>query len=282
MLVNIRQHIASIVGIFLALGIGILIGIFMTKEGLFTAEQEKIMAQLEKDLLSLISTRDEMKGKIALLEAEKGTNEEFMGQVLPLLISEKLEGKNLVFIDFGGSNGKLLNELEGLSKKAGASSISSATIYYDVDLPDELKERLELASKDEMLELVVRTLVSGRDAVSIEPLVEAGFVKLKGEALGVADSVIVLAPGVSESSKKTYKSDLALIDVLKKLDVKILGVESTDVKSSRMGEYRSRGISTIDNANTFPGRLAFIYALKGHTGNYGIKNSATSLLPPIS
>ncbi len=288
-----RYHIISIVTIFLTLGIGILIGNFLSNEGVIMEEQKKLMAALEKDLLSLMTVRDQLKTKITLLEAEKKLNDDFINYTFPLLINGALKTKNVLIIDLTESNNrKVVEGIVDALRVAGVDSVTTGNILEGMDLT-KFPERESLIDKlglnvtypndinYHIVDLIVRTLISGRGSENISPLLEAGFISIEDEGSNPVDSVVIIPSNMSEAAGKGYRLDLAIIDALKRLNVEIIGVETVSAKTSYVNEYKAKGISTVDNIDTIPGKLALIHILLGKKGNFGVKGSASSLLPPL-
>ena len=189
----------------------------------------------------------------------------------------------------------LFRSVEGIVetlKIAGVDCVTTGSILESMDLT-KFPERESLIDKlglnvtnlndinYHIVDLIVRTLISGRGSENISPLLEAGFVSIEDGGCNPADSVVIIPPNMSEAPGKGYRLDLAIIDALKRLNVEIIGVETVNAKTSYVAEYKAKGISTVDNINTIPGKLALVHILLGKKGNFGVKSSASSLLPPL-
>ena len=90
MIFDIKYHIASLVAIFLALGIGILIGTSMIGSDAITKQQKNMIEGIEKEFTIL---REENKQNAdALLQTQEvmSTQQQFNQEVLPLLVRNKL------------------------------------------------------------------------------------------------------------------------------------------------------------------------------------------------
>ena len=61
-----------------------------------------------------------------------------------------------------------------------------------------------------------------------------------------------------------------------------VGVERSDSESSSIIFYDGRGVPTVDSIDLVSGRVAMVYALGGEvSGNFGVKDTADSLLPDL-
>jgi hypothetical protein len=61
--------------------------------------------------------------------------------------------------------------------------------------------------------------------------------------------------------------------------VPIVGVELGSTEPSQVPWYQGQGISSVDDLGSTAGRAALAYTLAGARGSYGIKGTATALLP---
>ena len=62
--------------------------------------------------------------------------------------------------------------------------------------------------------------------------------------------------------------------------VPVVGVERTETDPSQIQNYVGAGLSTVDDLDIPPGRIALILTLAGRTGNFGFKKTAEAPLPP--
>ena len=61
----------------------------------------------------------------------------------------------------------------------------------------------------------------------------------------------------------------------------VVGIEARDTQPSQVGWYRDRGLSSVDNIDESAGRAALVFVLAGSDGEYGRRDSAQALLPPV-
>ena len=97
-----------------------------------------------------------------------------------------------------------------------------------------------------------------------------------------ATSIVLSGDGKTKDFKSEFENlDKILIEKLKSEEKYIIGVETTDTKSSYIGLYSENKIATVDNINQGSGQLALILALKDGNviGNFGIGDSVESLIP---
>lgn len=76
--------------------------------------------------------------------------------------------------------------------------------------------------------------------------------------------------------------DLPLIGELLRLGIRVVGCESSLSSTSCIPLYKSKGISTVDNADTLAGRMSVVLCMAGATGHFGVKDAADRLWPALS
>ena len=99
MIIDIKYHIASLTAVFLALGIGILIGTSMIGSDTITKQQKNMIDGIEKEFTIL---REENKQNTdALLQAQDVmlNQQQFNQAVMPLLVRNKLQGRKIALVD---------------------------------------------------------------------------------------------------------------------------------------------------------------------------------------
>jgi hypothetical protein len=100
----------------------------------------------------------------------------------------------------------------------------------------------------------------------------------KGDYLG-ADAVIFYRTNDDrDNNSKTFES--ALVQGLRDSGRPVVGVERTETAPSQIPYYVNAGLSTVDDLEIPPGRIALVLTLTGATGNFGFKKTAEAPLPP--
>jgi hypothetical protein len=257
---DFRYHVSSLAAVFLALGIGILIGtaFFGTPTVDRLTRQIKNLEAREKEL------RTEAQ--------ETRKSEDALGQLLPGLIRGTLAGKRVLIVQTG-------TETAG-AEQAALTVQSAGGIPLRVTLPAE-------AWKD-ISEGLTRTIA--RRLCGRSGLQEAGKDLVSGEMPDTSLNLIVLASGLS--TVKTEKGvqepsetqalqtrDQMLITTWQELGVTVVGVERLGVTVSSLPAYQKAGIATVDCIDRVAGQMALPFALRGEKGAFGMRPNATQTLP---
>ena len=287
MIIDFRYHIASLVAVFLALGIGILIGSAVIGNGVMNQQQERLIDSLQKDFTVLREQNRAAAAELQVFKAQSSVYEEFSNRVFPVLAANRLVGKRIAIVETNrpGMHGELSTALH----QAGAEVTSFTSLIGDLKEPGTweqvagfLKDNRKMSnpgSADAAREIAT-SLVSGKGVEFIDFLESLDLLKVSGKYGVPVDAVIVVGGGMdTDSSPKSF--DLPLIKYLRGHKTPVVAAEDSDVPVSFMKAYQVQDITTVDNIDTVPGQAALILALAGQTGDYGVKTTAKELMPNI-
>lgn len=283
-----RYHAASLAAVFLALAIGILIGVGLGDNVLSGAQRD-----LENSLKSdLADTR----GHNEALQSQLNTEHEFSEQIYPALVANLLSGKRIALVALGGLPEGIKGDIEAVVAGDSPTAAQLAEVAVVREPPD--LHALAGAAKDTRWHQVARD----PDAMSAlarrlgEGLVTGGptLARFRDSLLsgisgrpGRIDAVILvrnrpadLGPGQSQAADGLEAGIVAGLQ--RSGGIPVVGVERSDTDPSSIGFYSSSGLrATVDSIDLVSGRVALAYALAGADGNYGTKPTADRLLPTL-
>ena len=102
-----------------------------------------------------------------------------------------------------------------------------------------------------------------------------------GSARPRADAVIVVRT-VQPQQGTTARFVTGLLSGLEASGMPVVGVENGTTTPSTIPAFAKRNVSTVDDVGQPVGRLALALLLNGSVpGHYGVKDSATAVLPPV-
>jgi hypothetical protein len=282
--IDYRYHIGSLVAVFLALLLGILIGI-----GLVGNPQE-----VERMVEGLREDNEAKAARIAELSEGERQSDMLSRETVAALIAGRLAGKRIAIVadhDFGGD--PLPDTLRGTLKSSEATIISTMVLTKDfITLPPKVKQKVTrqlnlypppgVYVRTVIAEAIAQDLAQGRDTL-ILGLQSNGLLKTGtgSDYTSPPDAVLVIGGADSTSDIAPERIDLPLIKKLTELGVRVVGVEAKGAAVSVTPLYKAAGISTVDNADTPAGRLSTVIALAGTDGHFGVKDTADSFLPAI-
>lgn len=278
-----RYHAASLAAVFLALAIGILIGVGFG-DNVLTSTQRDLEASLTGDL-------DAARGRSDDLAARLDQSEEFAQAVYPTLVSDQLAGQEVGVLALGGVPEGLSDAIEAALRPTGARLVSVAVVREPPDL-GSLAGRLsetrlaDLDTNDDSVEAlgtgVGRQIALGGDLID---RVRGQLMSRASGRFGDLDGLIVVREQPSEMEPEdrvaTGRLESGLLDGIVVAGATPVGVEATDTDPSSIQFFTSHDLSTVDDLDHVAGQVALVYALLGAEGNFGVKDTADSLLPDL-
>ena len=278
-----RYHATSLIAVFLALAVGILIGAEFGGDAL--SETRK---NLEN---SLVGNLQDARSRVEDLDSELGHADEFDEKVYPVLTRDRLQGRQFAIVAFGNLPGEITSSVEEALGPTGAKLVGVGVVREPVDttgLAEELANTRfsELATEPEQMnELgtgVGRQIVIGG---TLPEVVRGGlFTHASGE-FGPLDGVIVVRSqpeGMGPVQRSTANAlETSMLRGITATKVPTVGVESTTTEPSSISFFQANDLSTVDDVDTTAGQLALVYALLGEEGSFGVKSSADRLLPNL-
>lgn len=302
-MVDMKYHVASLVAVFLALGVGILVGSAVASDGALVEQQERMIDRLEADFARLKADRDALGARLAALEQALSASLSFEDMVARGLIEGELAGMRVAAVACGDAmppegmerigrcveeaGGELVRVVRIRRRLAPASADEAREVAASLDVSLAGAEAVERA----VAEALAAYAALGEAGPRLDTLVSLGYAAPVVEAPaaaggdapgpdGRADAVVVMG-GSLDPAFGAQDAGIPIVRVLKRLRVDVVGVEPWDVKVSHMGDYKREGITTVDCVDLPLGRLSLVYALAGQRGHFGIKGTAQSLVPDI-
>ena len=120
-----RYHAASLLAVFIALAVGILVGIGLADDVVSSASQE-----LED---SLRSERDDAEQLAEELDSDLDREREFSRLAYPALVSERLTGSEVAVVSLGELPEDVVPQIEAALEPAGASITAVAVLAEPIE-----------------------------------------------------------------------------------------------------------------------------------------------------
>ncbi|MGO0122873.1 copper transporter [Desulfothermobacter acidiphilus] len=283
MIIDLRYHIATLVALFLMLGLGILIGTSLIGNDALLRQQEQMATRLEKQLEELRQENMRVQKLCEATESENRNLRKFAQEVLPYVVAGKLKGRQVAVVEVAG---KAPVGMIGALKTAGAVVEPVISLLDDYTSPSaDLSVAQALGwPTDNQGEVLSRlsqelgtSLATGQTPDFIELLASHGLVRVEGNYKTAVQAVVVVGGGNNE--QRLMRVDLPLINALVKDRLTVVGVEESSESGSSTRAYQGQKISTVDNVDRPEGQIALILALAGQPGQYGSKGSNRDILP---
>jgi hypothetical protein len=278
-----RYHAVSLVAVFLALAIGILIGAEFGGDAL-TNTRKNLERSLTGNLQDERERADELNGKLA-------RSTEFAGRVYPALVRERLAGKRIGVVALGDLPGDTSAAIEEALGPTGAHLVGIGVVREPVDLSGLgsvlSKTRFaNIRSNEETLaefgKGAGRQLVRG--GTLLDRVRSHLFSRASGN-FGGLDGVIVVRQTPEEMGAvqraKASALESALMTGMTGTRAPVVGVETSTAEPSSVSFFAGNDLSSVDDVETPAGKVATVFALLGAEGSFGIKGSADRLLPDL-
>jgi len=312
-LIDFRYHLVSLVAVFLALAVGIVLGAGPLNDTLGNA--------LEKQTKALSTQKRDLQSQVSSLQNQVGYGEDVASDLVAPMVYGRLTGQRVVVIQLPGADGKLVNSLTRTLVQAGATV--SGAVRVESSYVDPSKSVLvgDLASRlapsylqmpitgpyDAAALLLAESLVTRVSDLSGRPDTEsvtvfsgytqAGLLKVAGSVDRRADLALVVAPGAPASpSDTTDAANQALLPLVSDLADAGHGVlvagpvgsagDGGFVRAVR-GDHDARArVSTEDMASQPSGQIGTVLGLveqaQGGVGHYGNGPGTTGALPQLT
>jgi hypothetical protein len=278
-----RYHAASLIAVFLALAIGILIGAEFGGDALTNTRKD-----LEH---SLVGNLQDARSRADELSAELNRSDEFGERVYPALTRDRLSGKRLAIVAFGGLPSEITADVEDALGPTGAKLVGVGVVREPVDLngltSDLAKTRFAdlRTNPDALTELgtgLGRQLVRGG---TLPEVVRGHLFSRASGTFGGLDGVIVVRDQpedmgpVQRSRANQWES--ALATGMTATRIPAVGIEASTTEPSSVSFFQSSDLSSVDDVDLTAGQLAFVFAMLGAEGSFGVKAGADRLLPDL-
>ncbi len=287
---DLRYHVASLAAVFIALVLGIVVGVGLSESGV-TKQAELQVAQ---DRLAQANAELE-RLRTGQLREYKGTRDAF-GSAYPFLMDRRLAGKRIAVLFVGPIDGGVRDAIARTLADADATGSGAPMRLLALKVPvddAELDQTLADAGPDfaqyvgsEQLRALGRALAAEFVDGGETPLWELLAGKLVEQRSGAfkqpVDGLVVVRT-VEPQKGATARLLSGLVSGVAAQGVPAVAVEETDAEQSAVETFGSRGLSTVDDVDLSTGRVALALPLAGAPhGRYGVKETAAEgVLPPV-
>lgn len=278
-----RYHATSLIAVFIALAIGILIGAEFGGDALDDTRRD-----LEQ---SLVGNLQDAHSRADELNAELNRSDEFAEQVYPVLTRDRLEGKRFALLALGGLPSPVTDEVEEGLAPTGGRLVGVGVVREPVDVnglaEDLAKTRFSdlRTNPDALTELgtgLGRQLVLGG---ALPEVVRGDLFSRASGSFGGLDGLIVVRDQPEEMGvaqrEKTNQLESALMSGVTATRVPAVGVETSSDDSSSISFFQASDLASVDHVDLPAGKLAMVFALLGADGSFGVKGTADQLLPDL-
>jgi hypothetical protein len=279
---DLRYHVASLAAVFVALIIGILVGVGLAGSGVNKADL--VLAQDQRDRArndanTYKQQRDQLQRQADAFDL-----------AYPAMMRDLLVGKRIAVLFVGHRDGGINQAIEKTLLDAGAEpvvrliSVSVPVNAQNLDnvLFDKGPQFVKYVGNDK-LENLGKALGSEFATGGQTPLWKALGKQLIGERSGnVRQRVdgVVVARTAKPQTGDTSRFLLGFYTGVATAEIPAVGVENSNTTPSAVKVFRDRGLSSVDDIDLTTGRVALALLLAGAPpGKYGTADGADAVLP---
>lgn len=315
-MIDFRYHLVSIVSIFLALAVGIVLGAGPLKEDLGQG--------LNTQLSALRKEKNDLRTELDAANKGLDSRNAFASAVTPTLVSGRLSGRTVALVVVPGADNGLVKTTQATLVAAGAKIgaivtltdawADPARLAFRTDLATQLAGPLKIPSTvtTDLLPGAVlgHTLLtkgqrsgerlSSASTQALESMRTAGLLSASPEAPDASSSVVVVSgpattplDAAAAARLKVYVHTVSALDgvgsgaVVAGPTNDLSATTASGLVAAVRGDADARKVAaTVDDADLAMGQAAVVLALEqqyaGGNGQYGLANDATSPVPELT
>ncbi|MFP5348177.1 MAG: copper transporter [Actinomycetes bacterium] len=316
-MIDFRYHVVSLVSVFMALAIGVVLGAGPLKEA--------IGNQLSNEVEGLRRDKTALQQAVANRDQRIAHRDSFISAVAPALVAGQLGGRSVVLVTLPGTTRDVPEALSGQLEAAGATVTGRVDLQNRWVDPGQQEFRKTVAAgqvqyvdprppasagpQGELAAVLARAVLT-RDIAQVGQadtnadtimgaLTGGGLVKVEGQPAARASLAVVLAPeptkapgaGDDQWTQSTTASVTALLSALDAAGngTVLAGPLAAAQKSGLLAGVRSGDlastVSTVDTVDSPMGQVDVVLALReqlaDQAGHYGFGDGATAPIPPL-
>jgi hypothetical protein len=266
---DLRYHLISLISVFLALAIGILLGVAMADRGVVSDRMQAEITSIERQL-------DRQQREIGKQNEHIAEQEMMLERMSEVMIADSLKGEDVALVAGPYAEPDTYQAVESDLSEAGANITSIETLA--VPDPTEVSDG-ELTTREATTQLesgyatnVARKVLgyTGEGAEFPEIVVFVGGGEILDEA----------PPGTLRALKAVQRR---IFEIWLDAGVRVVGAETSDAGRTDVPLFQNAGIPSVDYADEPAGRAALIQlAATDIEGSYGTKDTASGPFPPPS
>jgi Copper transport outer membrane protein, MctB len=276
---DLRYHVASLAAVFIALVIGILVGVGLSGRGVLReAERDSLQAEIDRLNRQSELQQERIDELAAAAEYESATYDAVM--------DGRLDGKRAGLVFVGPVDGAVRANVEETMERAGGTVARTRSLKVPMDaleIQDAIADVPGAPSRvEEVGRALARELVDGGETPLWNELQQLIVLEQPPGPPGPMDGVVIMR-NADPQSGATARLLAGFYSGLASAGVPAVAVETTGVgeADSALPVFERHRFSSVDNIDTETGRLSLAVLLSGaERGRYGL-NGEDGYVPPV-
>lgn len=306
-MISFRYHLVSIIAVFLALALGIVVGT--------TALNGPITKDLRRQVDSLKKDRSTLSHQLKTMQGRANDAEAFAATYSSQIVKGALASRNVLILGLPGASGSVMGAVDKEVEAAGAKVTGQLQITGNYTDPKRAGDITSLATRGVQPiglsypntddagaiggALLSYVLLGKGQATDLKQVI-AGFVELTmikvegGDNVQPAGCVVVVAGGALPADNTGGRMQLDLVSELQQRGAHVVvagdGASATGggaIALVRNDDADKSTVATVDNADSALGQVSTVFALADVAkpapdtlvGHYGTARNATALFP---
>jgi hypothetical protein len=283
---DLRYHVASLAAVFLALVLGIFVGVGLSGKGFVSdAERENLRASID----SLRAERDAALARADTAGRAGDALDDYARTAYPELVARRLDGKTIGIVFVGSVDQGVAGAVRRTVRDAGGrvALVRALRVPLDPEAVDtallaepETRSFAGVENRERLGRELARELVATGPNPVFDRLARVLVEEQVGSASVPLDAVVVAR---SAAPQQGESQDLlaGVYSGLAAAPVPTVGVENAEAAVSAIRVFHRRGLATVDGIDTAAGQLAMAFLLAGaRPGSYGSGDTATDGILP--
>ena len=316
-MIDFRYHLVSIVSIFLALAVGIVLG-----AGPLEGE---LGDTLNKEVAGLREDKADLNGQLEEARADVEAHDAYIGETNPSVLATTLAERRVALLVLPGADAAVAEAAAATLQSSGAAVVSTTSVSDDWVTGDDatasardaavaaaattagidVSDSGAVSPRDILLAALLttpasdtaRTVDTATAQAALDVLAAEDLVEIDTEGFELADLVLVVS-GVTTQGDDAARATAAerWTDLIIALDARssgtLVAAESTTaaegvsvIDSVRNDATATEGVSTVDNAGSALGQASVVHGLAqqytGGVGQYGLGPGADAPYAPL-
>jgi Copper transport outer membrane protein, MctB len=287
---DLRYHVTSLAAVFIALLIGILVGVALASHGLGNSERKS----LEDDVRRAQNRADALRKTVDSLQQSGSANAKFVTSTYNALMTDRLKGKRVTVLYVGSVDDTVQSDISTTIRDSGGRApVRTYAVQVPIDaaaIEQRLAGRNALAqyAGDDQLRKLGRQLgkefVKGNETPlwnALHNVIVQEATPRFGASKQPADAVIAVRSADPQTGASAPFVQ-GLYEGLADAGVPAVGVARSTSDFPARTVFQQAQLSTVDDIDLAAGKLALAIVLSqpASRADYGV--TAHDLLPPVT
>jgi len=261
---DLRYHLISLISVFLALAIGVLLGVAMADRGV-------VSGRVQAEITSIQQQLDRQQRELGRQNAQIAEQEAMLEGISEAVISDRLQGEAVALVTGPYADPDVSGAVQGDLDAAGANIV-----------------KVESLDPPEPAEITILATTSPQGTTPLEDEYAAFAREILTDEVEVAPEIVIFvgggevpdgAPPDTREALDTAQAEM--FEVWLDAGLRVVGAEPLRAGHSEVQLFQDVGIPSVTNADEPAGRAAIIECAVAEDceGTYGTKGAATDPFP---